>query len=191
MDAFTPLAIIESVDAKTARLKFRAGELTPRSESIQWVKPDTIYRVILRTNDRDGHAKEIRPLEWTYLILTQLEGTQAICKVQTALRSPLSRRHRGRTEQYALALPPASGSTRLLVRSRTAPDRPLARYDIYAYGPDSKETVHLGRTGREGAIEIPPGQQPLRLLLVQLVAPAIGIGVLPRLRSIIIFRVIP
>lgn len=167
LDAFTPLAKIDSVDIKSARLKFRAGELVPRTESIQWVKPGEIFRAVLRTNDRDGGAKQVQPLEWTYLIVTELQGTQAVCKVYSGLRSPLSRRRRGRTEQYALALPPAEGSTRLLVRSRTAPDRALTGYDVYAYGPDSKETIHLGRTGREGAIEIPPGAQPLRILLVQ------------------------
>ena len=167
LEGVTPLAKVESIDFKTARLKFRAAELAPRGEAIQWVKPGTIYRAILRTNDREGKAKSIRPLEWTYLIVTQIEGTQAVCRVHSGLRSPLSRRLRGRTEQYALALPPASGSTRLLLRSRTAPDRPLVGYDIYAYGPDSKDTIHLGRTGREGAIEVPPVAQPLRILLVQ------------------------
>ncbi|MBL9123379.1 MAG: hypothetical protein JNG90_07080 [Planctomycetaceae bacterium] len=167
LDAFRPLAKIEVIDSKSARLEFRAGALAPRSPTIHWVRPGQLFTAILRTNDRDGHVKGIRPLEWTYLLVTQLEGAQALCSTYSGLRSPLSRRRRGRTEQYALALPPASGSTRVLVRSRTAPDRPLAGYDVYAYGPDSRETVHLGRTGREGAIEIEPGPQPLRLLLIQ------------------------
>lgn len=167
LEAFLPLAKIEVIDAKTASLQFRAAELPPRSESIQWVQPGDIYRPILRTNDRDGHAKSIRLLEWTYLVVTRVEKTQAICQVYSGLRSPLGRRRRGRLEQYALALPPASGSTRLLVRSRTDTARPLSGYDIYAYGPESKATIHLGRTGRDGGIEVPAGPQPLRLLLVQ------------------------
>jgi hypothetical protein len=166
IEAFSPLAKVEAVDAKTANLRFRAAELPLRSD-IQWVRPGDMYRPILRTNHRDGHAKAIRPLDWTYLDVVKMEGTQAVCRVHSGLRSALGRRRRGRTEQYALALAPASGPTRLLVRSRTDPDRPLAGYDVYAYGPDSKATEHLGRTERDGGIDVPAGSQPLRLLIVK------------------------
>ena len=106
-------------------------------------------------------------MEWTYLIVTEVDNGQAICQVYSGLRNPLGGRRRGRTEQYALLLRSPPGTTRLVLRSRTDPARRLIGYDVYAYGPESKATVHLGRTGSDGGIDVPPGPQRLRLLLVK------------------------
>jgi hypothetical protein len=43
----------------------------------------------------------------------------------------------------------------------------LVGFAVYAYGPDSPETVLLGRTDRMGQITVPPGDDPLRILLVK------------------------
>lgn len=165
--SFSPLAKIEPVDLRTVRLRFRGADLPPRVEPILRVHPGDIFRAVVRNNERDGRAKSIRLVEWTYLVVTRVADGEAICQVQSGMRSPLGGRRRGRTEHYALELRTPPGVTRVLLRSRSDPERKLAGYDLYAYGPESKATEHLGRTGLDGGIDVPPGPQRLRLLLVK------------------------
>jgi hypothetical protein len=169
--AFSPLAAVDDVgrETKEVLLRFRAGALPPRDPAIRFIAPGAIYRPVLRYSDRLGAWSKSQVVPWTYLYVESLEqqGTLARCKTHSGLRDPVTGRRRGRLESLALAVVRPTGDTLLRLESRVEPKRPLAGYEIFAYGPDNKETVLLGRTDREGGLRIEPFGHPLRLLVVK------------------------
>lgn len=52
-------------------------------------------------------------------------------------------------------------------RARTGSKRPLCGYDIYLQKPGQTAGVWFGRTGLDGSIVIPPGEEPLMILYVR------------------------
>lgn len=158
LEVFCPLAQVEMRSDREAALLLRGGALRPRDRSINLVRVGDIYAPSLRFNDRDGLPRKITPIEWTLLAVSSVseDGTEVAAALHTGLRSPLSNRRRGRVEQLALLVRPPQAPTQLVLRSRTQTSKPLAGYEIFAYGPDSKATDLLGLTNRDGAIEIPP-----------------------------------
>lgn len=158
LDVFSPLAQVETRSDKEAVLLLRAGALPPRDRSLQLVQVGDVYYPALRFNDRDGLPRKIAPIEWTLLTVTAVseDGTDVAAAIHTGLRSPLSNRRRGRVEQLALRVRPPMRPTQLVLRSRTQTSKPLAGYEIFAYGTDSRATDLLGLTNRDGAIDIPP-----------------------------------
>lgn len=165
--AFAPLALVDDVEGKNVALKVRAAALAPRDPSLTPVAPGDLFRPITRYNERDGSLKKIQVVPFTYVMIDELRDAVAQGTVYSGLRSPLAARRRGRTEQLALAIKSPAGTTALALRSRTEPDRPLAGYEVYAYGPNDKTTVLLGRSDGDGIVEIPPGPQALRIVVVK------------------------
>ena len=119
----------------------------------------------MRYEQRDGSARSIRHLPWSYLATTELVQPVVHCRMYSGLRSALSGRRRGRVRQLALAVKPNGRSTRVELFDRTKPDVPLEGYEVYGYGPDSPETTLLGYTDRLGGITVAPGGHALRLLI--------------------------
>jgi hypothetical protein len=168
--AFAPLAEIEKVDGKQVTLRLRASGLPMRDPQAFQVASGTIFRPVIRFNDRDGNLRADRPpqpVPWTYLLTRSANGTLAQCELFTGLRSPLSARRRGRTEQLAVAIHPPDQATRLTLHSRVNKERKLFGYEVYAYSPDSPETTLLGRTDINGQLLVPPGEHPLRMLVIK------------------------
>lgn len=167
IDTFSPLALIVSTENKSATLRMRGGALPTRDPTLRFVGPGDLFRPIVRYNDRDGTPRRIQSIPWTFLLVDTIEDTDVDCRVVTGLRSPLSARRRGRVEQLAAKMRFSPSATRVNLRSPTEPQSPLVGFAVYAYGPDSPETVLLGRTDRMGQITVPPGDDPLRILLVK------------------------
>lgn len=158
LEVFCPLAQVEMRSAKEAVLLLRGGALPPPDGSIKLVRVGDIYSPSLRFNERDGLPRKIMHIEWTLLAVSSVseDGTNVTASLHTGLRSPLSNRRRGRVEQLAILVRPPQAPTQLVLRSRTQTSKPLAGYEVFAYGPDSRVTDLLGLTNRDGAIEIPP-----------------------------------
>jgi len=172
LEAFAPLARIESVEGKQVVLRLKATGLPFRDKQLALVEPGDVFRPVIRYNDRDGNPRRVMPIPWTFCTVQESDAAQSTsgrfdCKLYTGLRSPLSGRRRGRVEQLALAVVPPRRPSTLTLQSRSAPGEPLAGYDVYAHPPDSKTTVLLGRTDRRGRVGVPPASHPLRVLLVR------------------------
>ncbi len=168
LEVFCPLAQVEMRSEKEAVLLLRGGALPPRDRSIKLVRTGDIYYPALRFNERDGLPRKITPIDWTLLAVSSVseDGTDITAALHTGLRSPLSNRRRGRVEQLALLVRPPHAPTQLVLRSRTQTSKPLAGYEIFAYGPDSRATDLLGLTNRDGTIEIPP-HDGARIIIVK------------------------
>jgi hypothetical protein len=170
LTAFAPLAQVEKVQGKEVVLRLRAGNLPLRDPKALPINPGTLFRPVLRFNDRDGNIRADRPpqpIPWTYLVTRSVEDTQAHCEIFTGVRSPLSSRRRGLTQQLAVAVLPPERSTRLVVHSRIDQERKLFGYEVYAYSPDDPATTLIGRTALDGQLMIPPAEHPLRLLVIK------------------------
>ncbi len=170
LEAFAPLGRVEEVDNRTTKLRIRAGELGLRDKSITLLKKGDVFVPRLRFNNSDGSPREIREVPWTYLYTESIEGSLATCHVHTGLRSPLTSRRRGRTEQLGLVVRPPRRNTRMEIYSRTDGDVPLEGYAVYVYGPESPATELLGYTNGRGAIDVPPPPPDvpsLRLLIIK------------------------
>jgi hypothetical protein len=169
IDVFAPLAHAElDADGKVT-LHPRASGLSPRDPSLHLIQDGDIYLPVLRRSDLDGKALTdgIQVVPWTLLVVDDARGSTVRCSMHSGIRRPLSTRKRGRIEQLALAIKFVSGSTRLVVRSRTEPHRPLAGYHVYARDPGAESAELLGETNSDGAIDIHPGTQRVRLLSVK------------------------
>jgi hypothetical protein len=168
--AFAPLARVEKVDGKQVALRLRAASLPPRDPQAFGIAAGTLFRPVLRFNDRDGNLREGRLpqiVPWTYLLTRSTDETLTHCEIFTGVRSPLSSRRRGLTEQLAVAVLPPELPTRLVLHSRVDQERKLSGYEVFGYSPDDPTTTFQGRTDLDGAVEIEPARHPLRLLVIK------------------------
>ena len=168
--AFAPLARIAAVDEKDPKritLRLRAAGFPARDEAIVMARPGDVFRPIVRHNDRYGKMRGIRPVDWTFLHVEERSGGVLTCRLHTGMRRPLSARRRGQFEQLAVAAIATNKPTRLVLQSRAERDKPLPGYDVYSHPPDSKTTVLVGRTDQQGSVIVPPGNSPLRVLVVK------------------------
>jgi hypothetical protein len=167
VETFSPLATIVSAEKKSATLRMRGAALPTRDPTLRFAKPGDLFRPVVRYNDRDGKPRSIQTIPWTFLLADTIEDTDIGCRVVTGLRSPLNTRRRGRVEQLAMMMRFSPSATHVSLLSPSDPQMPLVGCPVYAYGPNSPETVLLGRTDRLGRIVVPPGDDPLRILLVK------------------------
>jgi len=165
--AFAPLAQIVSVESKDVVLRLRAAGFTSRDKTVAAVGPGDVLRPVIRHNDRTGRLHAANPIPWTFLTVEKVAQAGLECRLHSGLRTPLSGRRRGRFEQLALSVVAPGKPTRLILRSRTNEDEILPGYDVYSHPPDSKTTTLLGRTDRLGSVMVPPGEHPLRVLVIK------------------------
>lgn len=163
---FRPLGQVEAGERGRATVRLQGGALAPPDPGIRWLAPGDVLRVAVRYNDRDGSLRQVRPIDWTYLVVDTVDEDGIQCAVQTGLRSPLSRRRRGLVEPLALAIGSPGPATRLELRSLDDEPQPLIGYEIIDRSDTAKPVV-VGRTDSRGAIEITAGPTPVRDLWVR------------------------
>ncbi len=166
-DAFAPVARIDEVEKTGVLLRLRAAALAPRDPTCLGTAAGDLFRPVVRYNNREGKFARSNETPWTYLHVEEIDGAELKCGLYTGLRSPLSGRRRGRVEQLAVAVLPPGRETRLVLRSRTDPEKPLAGYEVYQQKLGSKEAARLGQTDWQGAFTVEPGDPSLRVLLVK------------------------
>ena len=143
LEAFAPLARVESVKQKQVVLRLKAAALPPRDKGLTLVGPGDVFRPVIRYNDGEGNPRQIAPVPWTFCTVEKISGEKTgrrelHCRLHTGYRSPLSGRRRGRVEQLALAVVPPQRPSTLVLKSRSEPRQLLAGYDVYAHPPDSR-----------------------------------------------------
>jgi len=72
-----------------------------------------------------------------------------------------------RLERLALAVRPRYEATKLELRSRTDPAKPLVGYEIHVREEDKNETKLLGVTDEQGTFNVPRGDEPLEMLVIK------------------------
>ena len=166
-EAFAPTGRIEAADRETAQLVLRGADLPLGDPSLVKVSAGSIFRPVVRYNERSGAARRIEEIEWTFLSVDAVEGAAVKCALLTGVGSPLAGSRRGLTQQLAVLTVPPPGATRLTLVSRGARPRPLSGYDVYDASPGLPDPILLGRTDFSGGVLVPPADRTLRVLLVK------------------------
>ncbi|MBX7166481.1 MAG: hypothetical protein K1X74_09030 [Pirellulales bacterium] len=165
--AVRTVARVDDAEIKSANLTLMGCELLARDPSMLAVPPGTVLQSFVRFNDRNGQARRIMPIEWTYLTVAEASERTLRCDVYSGVRGALTVKTRGRVEKLAIVVPPPVGGTRLRLVARDQRADPLAGYEVYAHAPGERETTLLGRTDGDGSIWVEAAESPLRVLLVK------------------------
>jgi hypothetical protein len=169
VESFTPLARIEQVEQKKVVARLRAGGLITSPDSPAVVEPGMVLRPIIRRNDRSGLPAKggVQAVEWTFLAVAERRDAVLECTLQSGYRTPIPTRGGVRLERLALAVRPRYEATKLELRSRTGPAKPLVGYEIHVREEDKNETKLLGVTDEQGTFNVPRGDEPLETLVIK------------------------
>jgi hypothetical protein len=169
IEAFAPLAAVERVDGKEARLQLRAGLLITSEDSASSVPVGSFLRPVVRHLDRYGNPKSngIQQLPWTVLEVTSASSGELDCEIHSGVVQPLRTRRTRNVEQVALAIRAVDAPTKLRLVSRSQPDRPLTDYEIYVRPSEDDSSQLIGRSDARGIVEILPGPDRLQVLYVK------------------------
>lgn len=168
-NAFTPLVQIEGVEDSQVTARLRAGGLVTSKRSPALIEPGAALRVILRRNDRKGDPLKggVQLVPWTMLRVTARKESQLTCELVSGYRAPIPTKGGARTERLALLAAPRYPATRLILRTRSKPPKPLTGYEVFAKGEGDEASVRLGATGWDGSLELPRTDGTLQVLLVR------------------------
>jgi hypothetical protein len=160
---------IDPKDEQRVSLTPRGVDLPNKSDDVQWVRPGEVFVPIWRRTTREGELVPdgIQVVPWTYLEAEGDSGREVAARVYSANKRPFGVRHRGRIEQLAISLPVGSKDTVVQFYSRTDKKKPLAGYEVYAQNTGQHSTELLGRSDRNGQLQVPPGQTRVQLLYVR------------------------
>ena len=171
---FSPVAVVEQVLPNKVVLRIRGGELIPENLTPQMIGEDRIFVPFLRVWNQSGQVENVRPIPWTVLFVDSVQQSRVECILETGIRSPLTQRRRGRTEQIAILPQLEEKPTRLLIQPRiqTVSDDSqrsfTAKYGIFERTPDNEKGVLLGESNALGEFIVPysPGS-PVRRLMIR------------------------
>lgn len=192
--AFRPIAMIDHTEDTLAILKTRAFGLMSRAQEVEsgvyemvpdksspcWIQAGELFEPVVRKSNRQRKfdLDGIETLDSTLLVQQgESDGPNVTCKVVSAKTSAtaLGRRFGKRTERLGIVVRNEPGVTRLKLTTKRGTDRfnleevPLNGYEIYSFSiygsEDSME--YLGKTDWTGSIDIQPGKEGVRLLLIK------------------------
>lgn len=164
--SFCPLARIDRPKEGRAVLRPRGLALPQGPSTPEWIRPGTVFRPVLRKNDRAGNPLYLKPVPWTYLVVEHLGQDGLECRIYAGWAGALAERRRGRIEMLGLAVIPPQSPTVLTLADRTAPEQPLVGYEALAFPPGERQGRSLGRTNLRGEILVPPAPYGLQVVVV-------------------------
>jgi hypothetical protein len=164
---FAPLGTIETVDQQQVKVRLRASALAPRDPGLALLKPGDALRPVIRVNDAGGKGGQIARPAWTLLRVEQVTPEKVDCRLECGLRGIELTATRGRVESLALGVAQTGRATKLVLQSRLHPPQPLPGYDVYRIGSGDKSGAVLGRSNRDGVVQVPSGPAAMELLLVK------------------------
>jgi hypothetical protein len=171
---------VGSSDAEASGETSGESALVPDRSSPCWIEDGEIFEPVMREANRQRkfELKKIEPLDFTLLVQQGVVEDQYVkAKVVSVNRGDVALgRKKGRNfERIGIVVrtPPATTTIRLFTKRGTSAkdlqEFPLNGYQIYSrsiFGTeDSFE--YLGKTDWNGRIEIAPGDERVRLLLVK------------------------
>ena len=166
LNSFTPLARIETVTDQQVTARLRAGALATTASSYILVEPGSVLRPIIRRTERKGQS-DAQEIPWTLLDVTARNDSLLDCTLYSGYRAAIPTRASSRVDRLALLVRPHLPATRLTLRARDNPAKPLSYYEIHTRIEGTDKTELLGLTNLDGAIDIPRTDAGLQLLFVR------------------------
>lgn len=165
--AFAPIIRIENAGQRNAVGLLRASGLVLDKDSPAAIQPDDVLVPMTRKNDRNGKPILIGPIDWAYLLVTELEGRNVKMDYYAGRAGGLQGRKNKRTFRTALKVRPFLDNTVLRLHLRGDPDFPLIGYELYEKELKSTDMTFIGRTDWNGRLLIERSDDPFRLLYVK------------------------
>ncbi len=174
---FSPLAQVDSGDARRLTIRVKAGRLPaldpaavdPRARypvALQFIDKGTLFRGVRTVLNEEGEVTGIRPIAWTFYETDHQQGSLVTCNVISALTSSIPALPRDANEVQLIAARTAGGSTELRV-VYDADQSPLAAMDVEVLTDRrSGVSLPLGTTDLDGRIAIPSSRQGPGLVTV-------------------------
>lgn len=160
---------LDEKDEHRVILKFRGGALPRKNEDVHWTVPgEALLPLVRRSINQGGTRTEtIQPVPWTYFETVGAKDGGITAQIRSGMRRPIAARRGGRSEQVAIALRNDPGDTVVHLQSRTAKDKPLAGYEVFAQNAGQEATNSLGHSDASGRIVVPAGKTPIQMLIVK------------------------
>jgi hypothetical protein len=168
-DAFTPLGRIDAAASGEVRVRVRAAGLIPQEPSIVQIRDTDVLLPVFRCDDRQGEPQPngIQIPPWTFLTVTQREGTALNCEVRSGISVAFDSPSAARARKYALVVKPTLEATVLCVQSQGKTPQPLGGYEVSMRDIDNEAVEVIGKTDWRGMVRIPKTDKPLRMIYVR------------------------
>lgn len=165
--AFAPVVRIDDAGQKNATGLIRAGGLILDETSPAMIRVSDVLQPMTRKNDRNGDPFLIGPIDWAYLITTEVEGRTAKMDFYAGRSGGLQGRKNNRTFRTALKVRMFEETTMLRLHAQGDVNFPLIGYEIYEKELKSTSMTFIGRTDWNGRLLVGLTDDPLRLMYVK------------------------
>ena len=165
--AFSPVVRIDEAGQKSATGLVRASGLALDKKSPARVQVGDVLLPLVRKDDRNGKPMTIGPLDFAYLITTEVEGNKAKMNFHAGRMGGLQGRKNNRTHRMGVIVRPRLEETTLRLHAKGDANQPLIGYEIYDKELEGKSMTFVGRTGWDGTMTVDKTDSPLRLLYVK------------------------
>ena len=166
-ESFSPTIRIENAGQKSASGLLRAGGLIVDEGSPAMIHVGDVLMPLTRKNDRNGKPILIGPLDWSYLLVKEVNGVRQEMDYHTGRPGGLQGRQNQRTFRIATKVRPRGDQTTIRLHARGNEDFPLIGYEIYERELESPKMTFVGRTDWNGRMNIQRTKDPLRLFYVK------------------------
>jgi hypothetical protein len=169
-----PLAQLDpdANDPRRVVLQLRAAQLPRPDPNEPWAQAGDVFQPLVRRTTRNGELGDdgVQAVPWTYLEVVGSDGAAGaatVAQVHNGTRQALPARRQGRIEPVAIALRADPGESVLRLHARTAAERPLVGYEVFAQQPGEKAPQRIGSSDTEGRVYVPSGESRIRILFVK------------------------
>jgi hypothetical protein len=168
---FSPLARLDSGDAKRVTLTIKGGRLPTLNPdavdrqakykpSFQFVPNGTLFRAIQPVFNEDRtEILGMAPKAWTFYVVESRDKEFATCRIDSALRNTLPPVSEDPNDPQLIVARTAGGFTSLRLVD-TENRAPLPAMDIEVVETVGGASFPLGTTDSDGRIRIPPNRTP-------------------------------
>ena len=168
-EAFSPLGRIDAAGSGEVRVRIRAGGLILQTANVSQIRDSDVMLPVFRRDDRQGDPlpNGIQVPPWTFLTVTQREGTALVCEVRSGVHVAFDSPSAARARKYALVVKPTHAATVLCIQSQGKTPQPLGGYEVSARNLDNEVVEVIGKTDWRGMLRVPKTDQPLRMIYVR------------------------
>ncbi len=157
---FHPIVHIESAEIDVVKTRLLAGELFPTNPEARQLREGSLLQPFFRYRDTKRVVRDVKPVPWTYLDVTNVNRARITCQVHSALRMALTGANRRRVDSVATVVRPIVDETDLSLTLTQYPDKQLIGHRVSViYGDpkdqDAEPEFAVLLSDRDGRVTIP------------------------------------